>query len=52
MYAQGADVTNLEPKRRFECRPWPYTPWCSLPNYEPGRTKHWIDAWFDRGMCP
>ncbi len=51
-YTDGADVVNLDPRRRFECRPWPYTPWCSLPDYEPGRTKHWIDAWIDRGMCP
>jgi hypothetical protein len=51
-YQSGADITNLAPRQRFECRPWPYTPWCSLSDYEPGRTKYWPDAWIDRGRCP
>jgi hypothetical protein len=51
-YAEGADVTHMIPRRRFECRPWPYTPWCALPVYEPGRTRHWPEAWIDRGQCP
>jgi hypothetical protein len=51
-YAEGADITHMEPKRRFECRSWPYTPWCALPVYEPGKTRHWPEAWIDRGRCP
>jgi hypothetical protein len=51
-YQEGADITHMEPRRRFECRNWPYTPWCSLPVYEPGKTRHWPEAWIDRGRCP
>jgi hypothetical protein len=51
-YGEGADITHMEPRRRFECRPWPYTPWCALPAYEPGLNRHWPDAWIDRGRCP
>ncbi len=51
-YQQGADVIHLEPRRRFECRTWPYTPWCALSAYEPGLNRHWPEAWVDRGRCP
>jgi hypothetical protein len=51
-YAEGADIVHLEPRQRFECRPWPYTPWCALPAYEPGLNRHWPEAWIDRGRCP
>jgi hypothetical protein len=51
-YQPGADITHLTPRQRFECRPMPYSPWCSLDVYEPGRNRHWPDAWIDRGRCP
>jgi hypothetical protein len=41
------------PKRLFQCRPWPYAPWCSLPSYEPGLPgSPWADAWIHKGICP
>jgi len=52
-YEDGDAVVEGEPLHRFECRPWPYSPWCSLIHYKPGlRTTHWPDAWIDAGVCP
>ena len=51
-YQPGADITHLVPRRRFECRNLPYSPWCALGAYEPGRNRHWPEAWIDRGQCP
>ena len=52
-YEDGDAVVAGQPKHRFECRPWPYSPWCSLIHYRPGlRTTHWPDAWLDAGACP
>lgn len=32
----------------YECLGWPYTPWCSLPAYEPGKAGDvWKNAWKD-----
>ena len=52
-YLGGEKVTHGTPKRKFECRPWPYAPWCAQVDYEPGRAgSFWVDAWIDRGICP
>lgn len=51
-YQAGDSVVHGEPTRKFECRPWPNTPWCWLPDYEPGKHLFYDDAWIDRGACP
>jgi chitin-binding protein len=48
----GDTVVHGEPRRKFECRPWPNTPWCWLPDYEPGKNLFYDDAWTDQGACP
>lgn len=32
----------------YECKPWPYTSWCSLGAYAPGVGSHWGSAWDKR----
>jgi hypothetical protein len=51
-YEAGDTVVHGEPRRKFECRPWPNTPWCWLPEYEPGKNLFYDDAWIDQGACP
>ena len=51
-YEAGDTVVHGEPRRKFECRPWPNTPWCWLPEYEPGKNLFYDDAWIDQGTCP
>jgi hypothetical protein len=52
-YLGGEKVTHGTPKHKFECRPWPYAPWCEQIEYEPGKAGiPWVDAWIDRGICP
>jgi hypothetical protein len=52
-YLGGEKVTYGTPLRKFECRPWPYAPWCAQLEYEPGKASTpWVDAWIDRGLCP
>ena len=51
-YEAGDTVVHGEPRRKFECRPWPNTPWCWLPDYEPGKNLFYDDAWIDQGACP
>jgi hypothetical protein len=51
-YEVGDTVVHGEPRRKFECRPWPNTPWCWLPDYEPGKNLFYDDAWTDQGACP
>ncbi|MFS1524707.1 immunoglobulin-like domain-containing protein [Microbulbifer sp. 2304DJ12-6] len=29
----------------YECKPWPYSGWCSNSLYAPGSSMHWRDAW-------
>ncbi|MCY9871484.1 immunoglobulin-like domain-containing protein [Vibrio barjaei] len=43
-YAEGDIVTGSD-GGLYQCKPWPYTGWCSNPSYEPGETVHWSDAW-------
>jgi hypothetical protein len=51
-YEAGDTVVHGEPRRKFECRPWPNTPWCWLPDYEPGKHLFYDEAWIDQGACP
>jgi hypothetical protein len=52
-YLGGEKVTYGTPKHKFECRPWPFAPWCAQLEYEPGKAGiEWTDAWIDRGLCP
>jgi hypothetical protein len=43
-YAEGDIVTGSD-GGLYQCKPWPYTGWCSNPSYAPGETVHWSDAW-------
>jgi len=49
-YAAGARVTAVG--RTFECKPWPYTGWCSIGGaYAPGTGFAWRDAWTELTSC-
>jgi predicted chitinase len=39
--------------RTYECKPWPYSGWCSIGGgaYEPGSGYAWRDAWIEAGAC-
>jgi len=39
---------------RYECKPWPYSGWCSGAAwaYAPGQGMYWQDAWISLGDCP
>jgi hypothetical protein len=51
-YTDGARVFQLRDLRVFECKPWPYSGWCSQDAYEPdGPTGYWPDAWTPIGYC-
>ncbi|MGR5134938.1 immunoglobulin-like domain-containing protein [Vibrio jasicida] len=43
-YEAGDIVTGLD-GNLYQCKPWPYTGWCSNPSYAPGETVYWSDAW-------
>ena len=52
-YQPGDSVTHGSPPHRFQCKPWPYSGWCPVAEYEPAGPKgHWPDAWNDQGVCP
>ncbi|HEY2901222.1 MAG TPA: hypothetical protein VGL59_11645 [Polyangia bacterium] len=51
-YTDGARVFQLRDLRVFQCKPWPYSGWCSQDAYEPdGPTGYWPDAWTPIGYC-
>lgn len=51
-YEAGARVFQVSDLRVYQCRPWPYTGWCSQAPYEPGGpTGYWPDAWIHIGYC-
>jgi hypothetical protein len=53
LYEPGATVAHTTPRRKFKCRPWPNSGWCSSAQYEPNGPKgYWPDAWIDEGVCP
>ncbi len=50
-----AGTTVLQPKTGlvYECKPFPYSGWCSqysptATHYEPGTGSHWADAWIEK----
>lgn len=43
-YAAGDRVTGAD-GNVYECKPWPYTGWCSSVSYAPGDSLYWSDAW-------
>ncbi|WP_207001640.1 glycosyl hydrolase family 18 protein [Trinickia mobilis] len=46
---QAGDIVSNNGKS-YECKPWPYTGWCSQSptHYEPGVGSAWDDAWIER----
>lgn len=42
-YTGGERVHHFD--EIFECKPLPFTPLCSDPNFEPGVSENWEDAW-------
>jgi hypothetical protein len=52
-YGGGKRVTHNAPPHIYECKPWPFSGWCPMAAYEPGKTDApWTDAWIDLGVCP
>ncbi|MDB5273749.1 MAG: chitinase [Chitinophagaceae bacterium] len=50
-YGPGSQVTYEG--TRYECKPWPYSGWCSQASwaYGPGSGMYWQDAWTALGTC-
>lgn len=48
-YAAGDQVR--ERGQVYECKPWPYTRWCSQEAFRPGSSDHWESAWYLLGSC-
>ena len=50
-YVAGSKVKNVS--SRYECKPWPYSIWCSGAAwaYAPGSGAYWSDAWTLIGSC-
>lgn len=47
-YVAGTKVLQRKTGEVFECKPFPYSGWCSNPSaihYEPGFGSNWSDAW-------
>jgi hypothetical protein len=52
-YMAGDHVTDSVPPHIYECKPFPFSGWCPMPGYEPGKAgTPWMDAWMDLGPCP
>lgn len=52
-YKAGTRVLQPKNGRVYECKPFPYSGWCSQWSanstaYEPGVGAHWADAWIER----
>jgi len=47
---QAGDVVRVETKR-FKCKGFPFTNWCSRPGYEPLVGDFWREAWDEDGTC-
>ncbi len=49
-YSAGARV--VAGGKTYECKPWPYTGWCSIGGaYAPGTGYAWRDAWSEVTSC-
>jgi len=46
----GETVSSVDGKN-YECKPHPFTSWCSFEAYAPGRSDYWHMAWLDKGDC-
>ncbi|ASI94922.1 immunoglobulin-like domain-containing protein [Vibrio rotiferianus] len=42
---EAGDIVTGSDGNLYQCKPWPYTGWCSNPSYAPGETTYWSDAW-------
>ncbi|WP_033009441.1 immunoglobulin-like domain-containing protein [Vibrio rotiferianus] len=42
---EAGDIVTGSDGNLYQCKPWPYTGWCSNPSYAPGETIYWSDAW-------
>ncbi|CAH1558143.1 immunoglobulin-like domain-containing protein [Vibrio rotiferianus] len=42
---KAGDIVTGSDGNLYQCKPWPYTGWCSNPSYAPGETVYWSDAW-------
>ncbi|MEF1247698.1 immunoglobulin-like domain-containing protein [Vibrio owensii] len=42
---EAGDIVTGSDGNFYQCKPWPYTGWCSNPSYAPGETVYWSDAW-------
>ncbi|WP_104025793.1 immunoglobulin-like domain-containing protein [Vibrio hyugaensis] len=42
---EAGDIVTDSDGNLYQCKPWPYTGWCSNPSYAPGETVYWSDAW-------
>ncbi|MDA9556581.1 DUF5011 domain-containing protein [Vibrio sp.] len=43
-YEAGDRVVAVD-GNAYECKPWPYSGWCSSASYEPAVSDYWGDAW-------
>lgn len=42
---QAGDIVLGSDNGLYECKPWPYTGWCSSASYAPADSLYWKDAW-------
>ena len=42
---EAGDIVTGSDGNLYQCKPWPYTGWCSNSSYAPGETVYWSDAW-------
>ena len=51
-YVDWLAATNGSPAVKYECKPYPYTGWCSIGAYQPGLAgAPWTDAWTLVASC-
>lgn len=43
-YNEG-DIVVGKDNALYQCKPWPYSGWCSNSGYAPGDSLYWQDAW-------
>ncbi|WP_044583193.1 hypothetical protein [Aliivibrio salmonicida] len=43
-YAEGDQVLATD-GNVYQCKAWPYTPWCSSSSYAPAESQLWANAW-------
>lgn len=42
---QAGDIVVAADNGLYQCKPWPYTGWCSSASYAPADSLYWQDAW-------